>query len=255
LCQMCATTLGSAVLSNKNSLDTFNHARDHFRELTKRWENRFTFPSRSLIEQYQDGRFALICDLEISPRKIKTGKSGSACHDLIDNVVLASVVLHSDVVNHVDVQHWQQEPVLIDIVEIVQCPQGTIPSVVRLYDIHDEVADCFGGLMYQSAINGLYKFIPRRSKREFGVVVVAPKPSKNNLVDGVIQRGFEVVQSISDDKSEITRRRQKLCNLDFKNIVSGLGVTLNTENVKAAYRESLDFAVKIDDVLFGPFDL
>jgi hypothetical protein len=246
--------LETAGLREKDFLDACNQASDHFRDLTKRWENRFSFPDRSLVEQYQNGRCALICDLKISPRQVVADKSSSSRDNLVEHFFV-SAIFNADTVDYVDVHDWKQEPMFIDVVKVVQSQQSTIPSIVRLYGIHDEVADCYGSAMYQSAIDGRYKFIPRGFEREFSVIVVAFQRPKNNLIDGVIQSRFEVVQGIANDKGKLARRRRELHNLDFENIISGLRIVLDSEYVKATYREYLDFTVKICDVMFGPFNL
>jgi hypothetical protein len=143
------------------SLNLFDDAADKFSKLAERWKNRLVFPGRSLVEQYKSGRLTLICDLEISSRQFLPHNSRAGRNNLIDDVRLASVVLNANVEDRVYMQNWNQEPVFIDVVQIVKEPENIIPSLVRLYDIHDVTDDCFGGSMYQSAIDGSYKFLLR----------------------------------------------------------------------------------------------
>jgi hypothetical protein len=150
-------------------------------------------------------------------------------------------------------QDWKQEPVFVEDVEIVQGPEGAIPSLVRFYGIHDEVGDCFGGLMYQSAFDGSYKFIPGFSKWESSEVIVTSQPTKNNLVNCNIKRSLEIMEGISNDESNVIGKRLSL--LEMKNVISALRVVLNVDSVEIGCLEGQNASVKVRDVLVGPFDL
>jgi len=176
-------------------------------------------------------------------------------HCLAGDVNIASVVLQADTGNQLDVQDWNQEPMLVDVVHVVKGPEGIIPSFVGLCDVHDEVADCFGGLIYQSAIDGSYKILARRPEGEFGVIVMRAESPKNDFIDRVIHRRFKVVQRIANDESEVLKRREKLRKLDPKNIVSGLSISIDPKGVEATYCDPSNLRVEIVDVMFGPFDL
>src|ERR1039458_3173668 len=148
----------------ESALDSVNDAADQFRQLDERWSNRLALHGQSLVKQYQRNRLTLLCDLDIS-RTLKhcNGAVSRDNQGRIDHFV-ASVVLSAKVNNGCDLHDWKHKPVFVEDVEIVEAPEGIIPSVVRFYDIHDEVNDFLGGLLYQSAIDGSYKTIPSFSK-------------------------------------------------------------------------------------------
>lgn len=235
--------------------DVFDDATHHFNELTKRWKNRLTSQGNSRVEQYENGRISVICDLAITPSHFVSSYSPSADNPRLDNVLIASVVFNSDAMDHVHMHYWEQDPVLVDNVQIVQGPQGIIPSLVRLYDIHDEIADISGCLMYQSAIDGRYKFIPRLTERKSSVVVVSVKPSKYDLINQNIQSSLKVMQSIADDQSKVSRVRHHARYLDLKHIVSCIRICLDKERVNCTINQEIAAGVKIQDVLIGPLDL
>jgi hypothetical protein len=228
-------------LCQKNGLDAFHDAANKFRQLNERWDNRFTFHGQSLIEQYQQGRITLVCDLDISVANASVNRrSASGDGPSSDTKLLASLVFSANIVNSSDLYDWKQKPVLVENVEIVQGPDGVIPSLVRFYDIHDEVTDCFGGLGYYSGIYGGCKFIPGFSNRKSSVVIPSPEPAKNYTVDGKIERCLEIVEGISNHKREIVWKG--LHYLDVKQIISSLRIMLDTETVRITREDSKSVA-------------
>lgn len=241
-----------SVLVGENCLNPIQHADDVFRELYKSWDNWRTRQGQSFVEQYQKGRVALICDLAISPANLVPDSSRSG-NDPSTHEVLASIVFNADVANAVDLHHWKQEPMFIENVEPVEGPHGFIPSLVRLYGIHDETCDCFGGLGYFSTSNGGFKFLPVVPNREPSVVIKFPESNEHNFINREVQSGLEVMQCISNDKSEIIW--DGLSHGCFKDIISSLRICLDTETVQVSCLELADTRLKIVDVLFGPFNL
>lgn len=219
----------------------------------KRWDDWKSLQRKTLVEQYSEGWVTVVCNLDIILPSGMSGDSIPGNHPRADKKLLASLVFTADVVHNANVQNWEQQSVLVENVETVQGPKGVIPSYVWLCDVQDVVDSCFGGLLYQSAINGSYKSIPRFSEWESTEVVVPPQSSKHNFVNRKIERGLKVVQSIPDDKSEILWHNLRY--LDLKNIIASIGIELHDEFVKAVASVNLNPAVKIVDVLLGPLNL
>jgi hypothetical protein len=241
------------VLSEEYRLDSFHDAANKFGHLLEMWNNRFTFQGQSIVEQYQQARLTLVCDLDIRVADARMNRRPIVDDDPIPNSnLLASVVFRQNAVHRSDLHEWKQKPVFVSNVEVVEGPEGVIPSLVGFYDIHDEVSDLFGGLLYQSTIDCAYHTIPGFSKRESSVVVVAAKPSENDFVDRKIQSAFEVVESIPDDKSKVIWKG--LSGIDLHDIVSELAVRMDAESVRV-HSKCNDHLVKIVDVMLGPFDL
>ena len=177
-----------ALLADKDFLDPIDDTANAAHEVHKsRNDRRSCKWNRTLVEQYQQGQASLICDLAILQVIKRVSSSASPCDNPPSHQVLASLVFNADVVNAIDLHHWQQEPVLVENVETVQGPNGVIPSVVRLYPIHDETSDCLGGLCYLAAINGGLKFLPIFPDRKSSVVVRATESSNYDFVDNKIK--------------------------------------------------------------------
>ena len=245
----------ASFLREKHLNNVFDDAANDFNEVLERWKNRLTRQGQSTVEQYKDGRISVICDLAITPSHFVSSDPSSADNPWLNHILMASVVFHADAVNNVHVHHWEQEPVLIEDIQIVQGPKGVIPSLVWLYDIHNEVTDCLRGLMYQSAINGRYKFIPRLAERESGVVVVSMKSPKDDFIDQNIQSSFQIVQRIAKDEGQVSSVWDYARHLNFKHIVSSLKIVLDRKRVNCTVNQQIAAGVKIHDVLIGPLDL
>jgi len=242
------------LLAKENALNSFERAAHNVRQLNERWNNRFTFHKQSLVEQYRHGRIALICDLDISTAKAFADTEVTFREHPSSNANrFATLIFNANVINLRDVQDWKQKPVLVENVEIVQGTDGVIPSLVRFYDIHDEVRDCLGGWAYCSAIDGCYKFIPGIGDRESSVFVPPVSSPKDNFINGQVQRPPEIVEGISEDERKLLWKGLSYNYL--KNIISSLKITLNAETVGVICGEGKNSFVKVIDVLFGPFNL
>ena len=173
---------------------------------------------------------------------------------LWDREVLAVAIFAMDVLNVRHVLLSNQEPVLVFNVECVKTPEGlSSASLVRLYGIHDEVDDCFGGLLFQSAITGDYKIIPGVVDRELGVLGPNAPSRKLDIVHGEVEGAHKVVDHIPNDQQK-TLRGSLIC-ADLEDAISGLSIILDQNTVRASLRKLPRLQVKVVDVLIGPFNL
>src|SRR6202041_1714707 len=133
----------------------FNDTANKLRELFQRWNNRTTSVREFVVEKYIDGLATVVCDIEIA----SMWQENTARVERDDKTIprLASIIFQSESNQSSKVHDWKQEHVLVVPVKTVQCADGVIPSVVRFYDIYDEVDDLFGGLLYVSTLYGTYK--------------------------------------------------------------------------------------------------
>lgn len=232
-------------------LERFNNAARKLRELFKRWDNRLTLAGQSFVEVYKHGRMTVVCDLEIACLRKENGPGFKSESDTAP--MLASVVFEAKIREYSELYDWKQKHVFIEDVEFVKCAEGVIPSRIRLYDIHDEVDDLFGGLLYVSTRNGAYKTIPGIVDRKLSVLGAYSSPAENHVANGKIQSTLEVMNSISDDERKSVWNRFSLS--DLQNILASIRVMLYQQSVEVTALENLDVAVQVRDVLLGPFNL
>jgi len=164
---------------------------------------------------------------------------------------LASIALSANTSHSRNVNARNQESVLILNIEPVEGPDRvSIPSLVRLYGIHDELDDVFGGIMFQSTIHGTFKSIPGFVDGKFCVF----RPLANDIVHGEIKRGSKIMQCVSDDEGKLLWNGFHRNDLD--NIASSLRVMLDVDTVRVVCVSKLPHAtIKVIDVMLGPFNL
>ena len=204
-------------------------------------------------ENYADGRFAIICDLNFSPPGGESGCVLSCSGPLRKLEYLATLVFVANVSEPFEMYMRDKQPMLVLDVESVQGPDGfPIPSFVGLYDIHDEVDDPFGGLMYESAINGGYKFIPSVAYRKLSVLRPLACMTELNVIGNKIESGAQVMKGISDDAHKFPWH--DCTRVELERIVTSIKVSLNEDSVRVCV-DAHQKSVQISDVLFGPLDL
>jgi len=231
--------------------DEANRLIDQYRHSTDRWQNHLARQGHSIAENYRAGRLSLVCDLDISVAR-RGVRGDLTLHDepVWENKILASLVYSANVLDKIKVRLGEQQHVLVDDVEVMEMPEEIAsPSLVWLYGIHDEADDCCGGLMFQSAIHGGYKFVPGLVDREFTVFV----PLRKDAVQGVVQSRAEVVQGIADDKQNIIWNG--LSRFDLDRIISSIRIVIDNYGVRASVAKFAESSVKILDMLVGPLDL
>jgi len=238
-----------------DALEAIESAADEMRQISKRWQDRATVERHTVAENYAEGRLSLICDLHILVPD--TGVDGAAgrmegpfrYHEVFCTAVFA--------VNVPDIHHVfpsDQQPVLILDVENVQSPEGfSSASRVWLYPLHDVIDDCFGGLLFQSSIDGDYKFVPRFVKGKLGEPVSTSQRRELHIANGKVESARKIVNRVPDDQKNVFRN--SLISTDLEKAISGLRIIIDQNTVRAAFVEVSGLQVEIIDVLIGPFDL
>lgn len=246
---------------NGEHLECINRARHAFRNFVERLNDRLIFVGNSYVEYYRDGRMALILRCEISLPAEFDMEARFLCKDrLVVGKRVAFIVLKADVSKPHHIEYWDKQLVLIKDVQFVQGPQGTIPSRVGFYDIQNKVDD-HGNmripgetLLFQSAINGTYELFPLVADwKPCSVVGATGSSGLKNLVIENIQRTFEIVQRVSDDKRASDHIEPRLVDLKSDAIMPF--VFLDADGVKVGLSEGLKKFIEVVDVLHGPFNL
>jgi hypothetical protein len=229
-------------------------AANQFAELAKRWKNRLAPHRQSLLEKYRQAEMSLVCDFQIVSRESLRDGSSPCDDPRCQRDFFASCVFQANFENAVDLHVWDKQPVLVQNFEFVQGPDSiSIPSLIRLYDIHNESNDGFRNLIYQSTIDGSYKLIAGESRWETGLSRPLSSMAKFNVADGEIQSRSQIVQRVSNNESDLIR--YGLSNRSLKNIASSFRVFIDAKSVSITCGEYPQAPLKILDVLIGPFDL
>jgi hypothetical protein len=237
--------------SQGNLLKAIDSASNDFRHLAERWHNRLSGQGQSLAERYMRHGLTVVCDLAISVPDASVGMVvGRNENPIVYRKFLASIVYSANVSDARYFEMGNQQPVFVSNVETVKAPDGlAIPSLVRLYDIHDETENFCAGVIFQSAIYGVLKPLAGVVNGELGV----RSGNENKLMHGVIESGAESGKGIAQDEQE--RVWKGLSRFDCDQIASGLQVMIDVNNVSVLSRELRGLEVEVIDVMFGPFNL
>ncbi len=240
---------------DENALDAIDRATNEMREIAERWQDRLTVERHSIAENYADGRVSLICDLNILAPDTRVDRDAGMDHcPFGHSEIFATAIFAVDRPDMSNVFLRDQEPMLVFNVESVQTPQGfAYCSLVRLYRIHDEVDDCFGGLLFQSTIDGNYKVIPGRANRKMSVRVPRSSSLEFNVAHYEVKRASEVMNGVSNNEED-SFWNGFIC-ADLEEAISSLRIVLDRDTVRASLGKLPRLSVKIVDVLIGPFDL
>jgi hypothetical protein len=228
----------------KSPYDPFNDVR----KALEGWHESVAFQNRSFAESYARHSATVICDLELTMPLERSG-CGVGVDDkpIADGKLYISVVYRAKTPDDCELSVCNQKPVFIFDVETVKSEEDfTIPSLVGLYDIHDESLDLFAGVLFQS-IDGSFKVVTCFLDREVPVVRVG----SDRLKPSVIQSGSKVMNCISQDRKKFVR--ELLCWSDAKRIIPALRIYLDGQTVRVGIPEDLALSVKVVDVMFGPF--
>lgn len=207
----------------------------------------------SVGEAYANGRFAVIRDLNFSLFREESWQHLPRSGDLGEFEFLSTLVFVTNVPHPVEFHARDKQPVLVRNVESVQGPDGiSDPSLVGLYDIHDEVDDPFGGLIFESAIHGVYKFIPSFVYRKLCVYRPLSGGLEFEVAGDVIERGAQIMQTVSDNAHKFPWHGYSLFELE--QIIASIRVGFNEDSVRVSV-DPRQKITQVADVLFGPLNL
>lgn len=231
-------------------------AGDEYREMAQRWKNAAMLERHSVAEKYVAGCLALVCDLDIFLASGDLDEVAVArnSRQFTNDKRLARLVFKAEVPDVLEMDLGNEEFMLVQNVQCVKLPDGLpIPSSVRLYGVQDEVADPFGGLMFKSAIDGVFHFLPGLVYREFCELRPLPGGRELNIAGRIIQSGSQVVNSIPDNAHQSLGNTLK--RNDIEAIVAGMRIVLDGDFVRVSTLVSRKLRVQLSDVLLGPLDL
>jgi len=246
--------VGSRDISNERD-DIVNQ----FSNLVQRWNDRLSPKASPVLEKYIEGRLQIALEFIISSHTpyylyltARPNLDSAVFHREYSSSGFLPSQTRND--NTGGAHYWNDEEMFIVDVNIVQCAKGVIPSLsVGPYGVnnrhHHNVADS----LYKSAINGVYKFLPRLPKGEFRVLGGRFPIISDDIRNQNIQRRSEIVNGVANDQRDFTR----IVFDDFsdKNLSAGLLIFLDSESAKITLDVGFKNLHQLTDVLLGPFDL
>lgn len=242
-------------LSGKQQIEGFNRARDFFRESEKRRNDVLRTEGCFIAEEYLSGRLALVlyCDLPIVGIA-KPDSTGLVHHvERVANFV-ALLILKADIAAPHVLRSWDEKTMLVGDIQMVQGPDGTIPTKVGFNVIANEIDDWTGDLLlFECTFQPGYKLIPRIKDWKPCPIRSSSAASDNCIDVKDVQSTPKIVKRIADYQGSILDG--ELSYFEAQEICSSLRVVINAHGVEVRSIELGQERSEITDVLLGPLNL
>jgi len=227
-------------------------SRDFFRQLQQRWENRLGGAEEiSFAEEYSKGRLSIVCYMELggSGDRFKFPTIADYKSRINDFIIVVIVCAHTSQLS--DRNNWDQKPMLVNDIQLVETPQGVVPSFVWLNYIDEQVENVLPGHLYFSTIDGYYNLTSSITDREIGIPVRDIPGKGNDLPDHNVQGGPQVVNNVTNNQRNLTWKGIGIERQD----ITPTRVIVDMQTVEVSFKECNKTSLKLLDVLVGPFDL
>lgn len=191
-------------LFNQTSENTDRLANE-FGKLRERWDNRIVLEEVSLAEKYIDGRLGLLaygyfgCVGKTKRRRFALGIEYQT-HRAADEYRFA-IQRNIEVGNGRFPSRWNDEVVLVDLVQRTEPIKVALPSNVRLYFLDNSRLGTGEGLLYRGNVGVRYETFPFFVKGKLKYLLPRYISERANDLDShVVQRGAQIMDDISDDE-------------------------------------------------------
>lgn len=228
-----------------------NDTLDKLRKLQERWNNRLQLKITPLRERYIEGRLSILCYFA-GPSKPSDVHPATGIYnncDIAEKIVVAINRAEAGELGNGD--SWDEQLVLVNVVELAESPKRIVPSFVRTYLVKNHRAEIGSGLHYFSELTGLLQSVPRFVFRKVDAVGVQPSPF-GNVARDMVERGMQVVNGVADDQRHGLWSRGRFVSDD---VLAGLRVDVYPHSVEVSFEEGGDNGLKLVDVAYGPLDL
>lgn len=172
-----------------------------FRNLRERWDNRLVLERTSLAELYINGRVEVVVhgDWPGASQDYHWACRIRACATVSQDAAPGGDV---DVTDIGKGDGWQDQVVLVVVVEGIEGPERFVRSVFRPHLFEKKVFGVGEGLLYRREIGMGYEVFPFGGHWEEGSFAIGRKPSADDHIGKMVQCGAEIVNGITDDEAE-----------------------------------------------------
>jgi hypothetical protein len=251
------------------AFEEVENALDELAHLRERWDNRLTVNNLALAERYIKRELNIVVEWmpvdwggihlrAILQRKLLIGGReidglGRRSGESWECVGPEFGWIYSDANGAMSRPYRYDRLVFVEDVELVDAPQGFIPTLVRFQIIHKSP---------RLAAGPLYRFAGSGFKHVFGL----PEGELDMIVAGSlgvavaddfdrkeVEGGSDVVDRVADNGAPIDWNAFPYA--DLPDALSSIRIVVRQDNVWILGEERLDFPGKLSDVALGPFDL
>jgi hypothetical protein len=257
-----AALLGAALRSQEGFFERFDDFCDQFSKIEKAFQNRLSGKVIRFGEDYIDNSFGIIAHLHRrgQPESEWLALCVDCCTGLKDNPATIATSENKFAIESNDMGCGEQEPVFVDVVDLVQVPdhRGMVVSFVRLYVIKNKSPSLWEGLLYRrlvatETVQGAQKILPRFVSWESYLASQVGLAGSCQTRPEKIHNAVEAVNGITE--VEYKRDWDVLLGSDTDHRATGLQIILYDDHARIVGNDSLDERFDAVDVLFGPFNL
>ncbi len=240
--------------SFEERLKRVEDAGDNFRKVMERWNDRLALEGSSYWELYFCGRVALVLDCQLAfQMKRRGGLVPERDAPVVDRHLHAFLVLKKYSPENHTLQGWDDKLVLIHNVEIVESPEGGIPSLVGFYFIPNKITNSLSRLLFKSTVDYGYKFFPRLEDWKLCMFAGVPVLAENCLTEKNIKSTTQVMNGVSNDQGGPISWELASVPLDPQKVYPNLFI--DKERIEVRIPKAADQILQVNDVLIGPFNL
>ena len=236
------------------SCEGFDNAVNQLRQLSERWDNRLSLKGLVFSEAYSKGALKYLADFDI----LWGGHSNNyqAVFQRLLNIAVSDgdveAISFKDKIGYAhNVCYRNKELMFIRDIEIVETPEGVIPSCVWLH-CPNQIQNICAGATYFHFLNSTFKAIFAFGYREIDTLDVAIVEA-NEITGEQVEGAPKVVNGIPNECRKIARNL--FTNASDPSMHVGFRVVLNDDSIRLSVKESADFGLKVNDMAVGPFNL
>lgn len=249
---VCPSQSLSAEFRFDKCLKEFNSLQDDKRVMGERLRYIHEASRLLILDRYAGGKLSLLLYVQtlFKEDEVRRAMEIAGCMSRPD---FSAFILHFNAANVALSQDGDEQAMFVSVVEIVNGPDGLIPSVMRLYDVNHQPEKMGTGHVYFSLRKPSLQLFNGFSYRKLGSII---NQTGSEFFDGskprVIEGAFEVVNRISDHQTDVIERTLVgKVMLDY--FASGLRVNLNNSGIGCV--KKFDAPFDVSDVLIGPLNL
>lgn len=235
----------------QEALEEFNRFKDDARMKSERLGYVHEASRLPILDAYLRGELALLLHVYPFFKVDAIGRPLELAHPETGEG-LPFFILHLNSVNMAFSQNGDKQPMFVSVVEIVNGPDGIIPSFARLYCVEHEPEEFRGGSVYFNMSQKTFQFFHAFADGEFRPVILK---GRNDSLDGlqprIVEGGFKVMNSIPNHECEIVEGF-RIAKSVGESLSSVLWVNLNNSGVSFIKRSDAPF--DIADMFIGPLN-
>ena len=248
----CAKSQSASVIRFEEALERLKNTNDNLRISEQRARQIHNASRLRVFDSYASGELALI--LHVQPALKEDAIRGPL---EITNTApwpeFTSFILYINSLNMRLTEDGNHQPMFVSVVEIVNGPNGNIPSLVRLYCVQQKPVKPIAYDVYFSLRKVSFQFLGGLPHRKLSPIIDERGGDLfNHFQPNVVESAFQIVDSISDAQRDIVEAIGFTEGIGNK-LAASLRINLNNSGVCCI--QNVNSAFDVRDVVIGPLYL